>query len=221
MRASQGLEYRVNEYGVAVLCGIGCCTDEHIIVASDFEGYAVKEIAEKAFCRVDRIKSVSIPSSVTIIGDQAFSWCRSLVRINATDVEKIGDRAFMGCEKLTSFSFGFKLEEIGEKAFAYCSSILAAALPDSVCSIGKSAFEGCRNIGKIYVSDNVSVIESGTFYSCDKLRKVILPSDLEYIDEYAFAYCISLLDMDIPHKTVINKDAFFECGNLSRDGKVS
>ena len=220
MRISYGLEYVVTKNGVAILRGIGNCLDEHIVVPSSVQGYPVVGVAEKAFDRSTQIKSIVLPESVRFIESQAFAWCRELVKITL-NVSEIGDRAFMGCDSLSRIDFGEKLELIGEKAFAYCPAIVSVALPDSLTRLGAATFEGCRNLNKILLSDGIRIIENGTFYACDKLRRVELPSKLEYVDEYAFAYCISLLEMNIPSRTVINNDAFFECGRICGDGRVS
>lgn len=216
MRYSHGLEYRVSKSGVAVLCGIGNCFDEHIVIPSSVEGYAIVGIGEKAFARCLQVKSVTLPSSICFVSDNAFAWCRNLTEVNAHDISEIGNRAFMGCDALASVSFGDRLERIGEKAFAYCPSLISVALPDSLTRLGVAAFEGCRNLTEISLSDNLSIIENSTFYACDSLGKVNLPSHLEFIDEYAFAYCSSIGEMDIPTKTVINRDAFFESNLIKK-----
>lgn len=220
MRVSYGLEYLVTKSGVAILRGIGNCLDEHIVVPSSVQGYPVVGVAEKAFARSTQIKSIILPESVSFIEPQAFAWCRELISITL-NVSEIGDRAFMGCDRLAKIDLGERLEQIGEKAFAYCPALISVALPETVCRLGSASFEGCRNLNKISLSDGIKMIENGTFYACDKLRRVELPSKLEYVDEYAFAYCISLLEMNIPSRTVINNDAFFECGRICGDGRVS
>lgn len=220
MKYSHGLEYKVSKSGVAVLCGIGNCTDEHLIIPSFVEDFPIVGVAEKAFARCLQIKSISLPSSVTYVSDQAFAWCRNIEEVRFETVSEVGNRAFMGCDKLSCISFGNKLETIGDKAFAYCPSLSSVSLPDSLTSLGSASFEGCRNLVSITISSGISIIENGTFYACESLSQISLPKTLEYIDEYAFAYCASINEMNIPTKTVINRDAFFEC-SLNKNGKAS
>ena len=220
MRVSCGLEYTVMKSGVAILNGIGNCLDEHIVVPSEVCGYPVVGVSEKAFARSLQIKSVTLPSSVNFIEAQAFAWCRELIFIKVSGATMIGDRAFIGCDKLKLVNLE-ATEVIGEKAFAYCPALYSVTLPDSLQRICPSAFEGCRGIKCITIPNSVRIIENGTFYACSSLCKVSLPTSLEYVDEYAFAYCSSLVDMEIPYKTVINNDAFFECSSIARNGKVS
>ena len=221
MKVSSGLEYRVLDGNSAVLCGVGECLDEHIIVPSAIRGYSIVGIAERAFYRSSQIKSITLSRSIRFIEPQAFAWCRELTEINLFNTEEIGERAFMGCDMLTRVNFGKQLGTIGEKAFAYCPSLTSMSLPNSLTRLGSASFEGCRNLCSISLSDGIRIIENGTFYACEKLRRVELPSKLEYIDEHAFAYCVSIVEMNLPPRTVINDDAFFECGRICGNGRVS
>jgi hypothetical protein len=57
------------------------------------------------------LTSVSIPDSVTKIGDRAFAGCTSLTSISIPDsVTSIGDSAFDGCTSLTSVSLSRKTD---------------------------------------------------------------------------------------------------------------
>lgn len=220
-KVTKGLEYSLLDGGVAVLVGIGYCEQEHIVVPSVVSGFPIVGVAEKAFYRSQQIKSIWLPASVRFVDSEAFAWCRNLEKVSFESVLEIGERAFMGCDRLSFIELGNELEMVDEKAFAYCSSIASISLPDSVASLGEYAFEGCRGLHSVSLPDHIKVIENGTFYACGNLHRVKLPRRLEYIDEYAFAYCTSLTEMLIPSKTVLNADAFFECGTLSRNGVVS
>jgi len=220
-RPTNGLEYSLLDGGVAVLVGIGYCNKEHIVVPETISGFTVVGVAEKAFFKSSDLKSIVLPSSVKFIEDQAFAWCSNLEEVIFDGILEIGNRSFIGCDKLKLLSFSNVIEFIGEKAFAYCPSLVSLTIPESVISIGQSAFEGCRSLVSVNISENVRLIENGTFYACTSLRSVTLPRRLEYIDEYAFAYCSAVTDMIIPKKTVVNSDAFFESGNLCRNGFVS
>lgn len=219
---SSGLEYEILADGNAVICGIGSCKDSNILIPRYINrNIQVVGIADKAFFKSKQIKSIKLPSSVSYIGNSAFAWCHNLISIHAPAITSIADRAFMGCDLLCVADIGNDLTSIGEKAFAYCTTITNINLPDHVHSIGVSAFEGCRNLRCISLPEDLKIIENGIFYACTSLRKVDLPKKLEYIDEYAFAYCVSINELNIPKRTVINNDAFYECGNAAKAIKVS
>ena len=83
--------------------------------------YDITSIDYRAFAENPDITNVTIPSSVTSIGDSAFYRCSSLTNVT------IG-----GNSQLTS---------IESQAFRYCSSLTkVATIPSSVTSIGYIAF---------------------------------------------------------------------------------
>ena len=63
--------------------------------------------------------SITIPNSVTSIGDYAFRGCTGLTSITIPNsVTSIGDYAFYGCTKLLNLTIGAKVSSIGESAFS-------------------------------------------------------------------------------------------------------
>ena len=72
--------------------------------------------------RNQNIKSYVIPSTVTSIGDHAFSWCRSLSEIVISS----------------------SVTGIGKGVFSCCDSLSEIVIPSSVTSIGDSAFYRCK-----------------------------------------------------------------------------
>ena len=76
------LEYLDNEDGVTLsVAGIGTITDTDIVIPSEYNGKAVTGILKNAFLNNTTIAFVSIPSSVTIIGQSAFNGCSNLNKI--------------------------------------------------------------------------------------------------------------------------------------------
>ena len=68
--------------------------------------------------------SITIPNSVTSIGDSAFRGCSSLTNITIpSSVTSIGDFAFSGCSSLTSVTIPSSVTSIGWGAFYDCSSL--------------------------------------------------------------------------------------------------
>ena len=81
---------------------------------------------------------VVIPDGVTIIGDEAFRWCKGLTSVTIPDgVTRIGDGAFYGCRSLESITIPEGVTEIGEAVFSGCSRLAKLVLPESLESIGK------------------------------------------------------------------------------------
>ena len=64
-------------------------------------------------------------------------------------VTSIGDRAFRGCSSLTNITIPSSVTSIGEFAFSGCSSLTSITIPDSVTSIGWGAFYDCSSLKTI------------------------------------------------------------------------
>ena len=186
-----------------------------------FGNVKVVGVADKAFYKRGDVTSITLPDSVTYVGKNAFAWCPALKSVKMNGATVIDDRAFMGDTTLSSIEFSDKLIEIGTKAFAYCSSIVAIELPENLEYLGSGAFEGCRYLKFISIPSGIDVIGNGTFYACTSLCEVSLPEKLRYIDEYAFAYCVSLSSLSLNNTTIVNRDAFYECGETKSKILVS
>ena len=86
----------------------------------------------------------TIPNSVTTIGENAFSGCKSLTNINIPNsVTTIGKGAFIHCDSLTSINIPNSVTTIGDSAFWLCESLTNINIPNSVTTIGVYAFCGC------------------------------------------------------------------------------
>lgn len=79
---------------------------EEIIIPPTYKDLPVFKIGEGAFFNNDKITSVVIPDSVTIIGDRAFFDCGSLTSVTIPDsVTYFGDYAFHNCSSLKTINY--------------------------------------------------------------------------------------------------------------------
>ena len=87
--------------------------------------------------------SVTIPNSVTSIGNGAFNGCRGLTSITIPNsLTSIGDIAFYGCRGLTSITIPNSVTSIGRSAFSYCSGLTSVKCLASIPpSIGNNSFQ--------------------------------------------------------------------------------
>ncbi|MDR1840139.1 MAG: leucine-rich repeat domain-containing protein [Treponema sp.] len=115
---------------------------------------SVTSIGDYAFSNCESLPNVTIPSSVTSIGDWAFLNCSSLTSVTIpSSVTSIGDHAFYGCSSLTSVAISSSVTTIGEQAFRDCESLTNVTIPSSVTSIGHSVFWGCSSLTSITVEN--------------------------------------------------------------------
>lgn len=138
--------------------------------------YTVTAIGEYAFYNYNDtyiITSISIPSTVTSIGNSAFYRCSGLTELNIPNsVITIGSNALMYCNGLTSVTLSGALTSIGAAAFAGCSRLKNVVIPDAVTSIGNNAFASCSNLTNLTIGKSVSSIDYYAFGDCSQLKSV-------------------------------------------------
>ena len=113
---------------------------------------------------------VTIPDSVTSIGDYAFYNCSGLTSVTIPNsVTSIGNYAFSGCSGLTSVTIPNSVTNIGYGAFSGCSGLTSVTIPDSVTSIGNSAFYNCSGLTSVTIPESVTNLSTSAFDGCGKL----------------------------------------------------
>ena len=176
-----------------------------------------KSICDQAFLwQCSSLQSVTIPDSVTSIGDSAFSCCSSLQSVTIPDsVTSIGGRAFGECSSLQSVTIPDSVTSIGDRAFSWCTSLQSVTIPDSVTSIDESAFSWCTSLQSVIIPDSVTSIGDRAFWGCTSLQSVIIPDSVTSIGNKAFSDCKSLQSVTIPDSvTSISDSAFSGCSSL-------
>ena len=227
------LEFDLNEDGKSYsVVGLGTYSDTDVVIPDTYKGKPVTKIADEAFFGNEcaKITSITIPDSVTSIGDEAFQGCSSLTSIEIPDsVESIGRWAFHCCTSLTSIEIPDSVTSIGGRTFFGCSSLTSITIPDSVTSIGEGAFSDCRSLTSIYVDKNNEHYKSinGNLYSKDgknliqyaigkKGTAFSIPDSVTSISDDAFSGCRSLTSIEIPDSvTSIGWGAFDGCSSLT------
>ena len=137
----------------------------------------IKTVCNFACSSHYNVTTVTIPSSVTYIGQHAFSYCSSLttVNYNATNSTHGGGgsaSAFYSCSNLTTINIGDNVEVIPYSIFCDCSGVSSITLPSSLREIGQSAFYGCTGLTSITIPENLASIDAGVFYGCTSLTTV-------------------------------------------------
>ena len=137
--------------------------------------------------------SITIPTSVTGIGDNAFQGCSSLTSISIpSGVISIGDSAFSGCSGLTSITIPSGVNIIRQNTFSWCMGLTSITIPNLVTSIGDNAFQYCQGLASITLGNGVTTIGQDAFSGCRGLTSITIPSSVTTIGQDAFSDCIGL-----------------------------
>ncbi len=164
------------------------------------------------------ITSLTLPDSVTAIGEHAFMYCTRLKSITIPyTVKSVGAGAFSECTSLESIFLPYGIKTIGDGTFFNCKALTVADIPYGIESIGTQAFQFCEKLTEIYLPDSLTAIGEMAFYGCASLKNVTVPSSVTVIPEYMFSGCSSLERVAIGFRTAsIASHAFGNCPKLEK-----
>ncbi|GAA4272412.1 leucine-rich repeat protein [Aquimarina gracilis] len=142
---------------------------------------SVTSIGNWAFYH-NSLTEVTIPSSVTSIGEGAFDTNRLTSVTIGNSVTSIGGYAFLG-NQLTSVTIPNSVTSVGQSAFAY-NSLTEVTIPSSVTGIGNGAFKD-NQLSSVTIPEGVSSIGYSAFEG-NALTSVTIPDGVTSIEESAF-----------------------------------
>ncbi|MDE6040477.1 MAG: leucine-rich repeat domain-containing protein, partial [Muribaculaceae bacterium] len=126
------------------------------------KAYKLIGIGEYSFA-MSAMPSVVIPEGVTYIGQGAFYSCTKLSSITIpSTVTTIGDLTeqgfgvFQGCSALTAIGLPSSVTTIGYQIFCNCRNLESVTLPSSLTTISSKAFYGCSALKSINIPSSVT-----------------------------------------------------------------
>lgn len=129
----------------------------------------------------DGLKSVSIPSSVSFVGTNAFRGCQ-LESINVDEGNKVYDSR-NNCNAIIDTKLN--------KLLVGCKNTV---IPQDVQTIASGSFENIIDLESTTIPKSVTTIDEGAFAGCINLMSVKMPNTLDFanIAPYAFGYCYNI-----------------------------
>ena len=185
--------------GTVAITGFPKDLEIHVDMPAEIDGKPVVAITgggdpnefDGAFA-FSQITSVTIPDSVTTIGEEAFGACFNLTSVSIPDsVTTIGDSAFYQSNGLISVILGEGVTSIGELAFFHCFRLAFLNLPESLSAIGERAFEGCA-FTSLSFGQNLASLGTGAFFRCTKLRSIVFQGTPDFMGAFCFDKCEAL-----------------------------
>ena len=192
--------YKVLSDGTASVTGVSPATGA-LSIPSTLAGRRVAWIAAYAFRNCTGLTSVSVSSSVRIVGSGAFDGCTKLKTVTLADgVEEIREFAFGSCASLRTISLPASVRDVAW-AFEDCGALESIAVAPANATYksvdglllskdGRTLWEGVN--GDVRVPAGVETVAEAAFSGRTGLKTVFLPASVEEIDECAFMYCSGL-----------------------------
>ena len=226
--AIEGLEFTVNDDGQSYsVTGLGKRTDPVVTIPATYKGLPVTGIASGAFEYRRKITGITIPYSVTSIGERAFYECRALEMISVDEnnkayhiegnclIETESKTLILACKNSVIPTDG-SITRIGAYAFWRRLDITDLIIPNGVTSIGNYAFFDCENLADITLPYGVKSIGDWAFCDCVKLNDITIPDGITSIGAHTFDGCRGLTGIAIPNSvTSIGAYAFRSCDSLT------
>ena len=166
----------------------------------------------------DRLKSVSLPSTIIEISDSLSQGYKhplpEIAQLHIKDLSNWYDedsdhsgvaalfthveQIYINDKKVSDIIVPDGVRVIPDEAFACWKGLRSIYIPDSVEYIGSNAFASCVNVKNVHLSKNLIEIERGGFYKCAGLTSVTLPESITTIGEEAFFGCDQLKEIVVP-----------------------
>lgn len=221
------IDYELNASETAyTVKGVDFQGSKHVVIPEEHNGKPVTAIADAAFAGCYGLKSVTIPATVTKIGETPFDstivenvyfqgtladWCK--ISFKGVSVNKY--YLYIDGQKLVNAEIPTGVKKISDYAFASLKGLKTVTIADSVTQIGKSAFDSCSALETVVIGNGVTQIGKNAFYKGYNIKSITFGNSIQKIDDYAFDYCESVETVTLPASlTEIGKGAFNRCDAL-------
>ncbi len=153
----------------------------------------LRVIGIQAFINCSSLEAVTLPHGVVSILRGAFKDCTNLKYfIMPNSVKTMENDVFKNCTSLEIVQLSAKLTELPSECFTSCTALSSITLPESITVIGSRAFMDCSSLAEVTFLGPVTEIGHSAFENCTSLLSVEFPASVEEIGSQAFSRCSAL-----------------------------
>lgn len=179
-------------------------------------GNQLEVIERNAFYDCQNLDNVVLPASLREIGEMAFIYCSSLMKISIPEgIERLNSATFKECVRLEKVELPSTLREFEDQVFSTCYALESIHIPEGVKVIPESFCYQCTSLTDIQFPNTLEEIRNGAFGLCYTLEHISLPNSLFALRNGAFTACYSLEEVEIPSSvTTLGSDIFYQNSSM-------
>ncbi|MDD4821844.1 MAG: leucine-rich repeat domain-containing protein [Bacteroidales bacterium] len=186
-------------------------------------------IMSEAFLHCVNLNTLTVPVSLSSVGNFAFAGCDALTQFVVAD-DNLFYTTIEGVlysknkdtllaypnAKATIYEIPTGTTAIGKAAFSQMNTLTGVHIPSTVVWIGEGAFSYSKSLESVNIPSGITSLQSATFFGCSGLKEMVIPSTVTSIGGIAFYSCTSLSSLDIQEGvTTIQPGAFYKCSALT------
>ncbi len=203
--------------------------ETNIIIPSLIDECEVKIIGEDAIPWANKIETLYIPETITLIEDGAFNRSLNMEEISVNvnnnnycsengilfNKEKTEIIHYPAKKEDTSYQIPSSVTIIGDSCFYACGKLTNVNIPSNVVEIKRNAFKECYSIQEITLPQGLITLGEGAFSGASQLKQITIPNGIKKIEAETFEGCLALENVVMHDSmTSIGRRAFEYCYKL-------
>ena len=216
-------KYSLDEDGNATITGYSGSVSA-LAIPQTIDGHKVVAIGEGAF-KGTCLVNVTIPDTVTVIGDSAFENCDNLKNVKISEnLKKLGMMAFGNCDALTEIEIPKNITTVAYNEFynpvmgpfTGSDSLQTVVFEEGMTWLPAYILSGCSGFTTVKIPETVTEIGGGAFRDCSRLESITIPDTVTMIGDSAFENCDNLKNVKISENLKkLGMMAFGNCDALT------
>ena len=170
------------------------------------------------------INTTEIPATVTSIGRGAFSMINIKSISLPSGLEAISQEAFNSCYNLVFISIPSSVTTLYSRSFAYCNNIASIIVESGnakydsrkncnavIETSSKTLIKGCKNTVIPY---GVKIIDEYAYQGCSGMSEITIPGSVTTIGDYSFKCSLQTVKVENPTPIAISNSVFDNVNNI-------